>query len=270
MTSDFRLDRYLARIGLSGPLQPDLAGLVTLHSHHVDAIPFEGLDPLLGRPVKLDLGALQTKLVDSQRGGYCFEQNLLFKAALEAVGYNVTGLTARVVWMSAPDAPLGPKTHMLLKVDLPEGAYLADVGFGACLMDRPLAFQTDVEQRTAMGTYRLKEADGLLWLGARQSGGWRGMYAFTLEPQIQSDYEIGSWFAATHPSAPFSSTLIVERVGRDRRYKLANRRFVIEARDGKPLGQRVLETSGKLQQVLANTFNVVPPEPCEMLFARLP
>jgi N-hydroxyarylamine O-acetyltransferase len=267
---EFRLDDYLARIGFRGSAKPDFKTLATLHSHHVNAIPFEGLDPLLGLPVNLDLGTLQRKLVDGRRGGYCFEQNILFKAVLEAIGFRVTGLTARVLWMSPPDSPLGPKTHMLLKVDLPDGPCLADVGFGVCVMDTPLTFQTDVEQRTAMGTYRLSEASGLFWLSALQPAGWRRMYTFNLEPQIQSDYEIGSWFAATHPAAPFSSTLIMERVSGEKRYKLVNRKFTIEARDGQPLNESALGSAAELQQALEETFNVVPPVPVEQVFLRLP
>jgi len=160
MLNEFRLDAYLARIGYGGTVAPDLETLSALHACHVNAIPFESLDPLLRRPVHLDLSSLQAKLVNSRRGGYCFEHNALFKAALEAIGFNVTGLAGRVRWMSPPDSPLGPKTHMLLKVGLPDGPHVADVGFGSCLLDAPLKLQADVEQRTAMGTYRLTEADG--------------------------------------------------------------------------------------------------------------
>src|SRR3984957_17684889 len=134
MSSEFRLDNYLARIGFSGTIQPNLVTLAAIHAAHVNAIPFEGLDPLLRRPVMLDLASVQEKLVDSRRGGYCFEQNVLLKAALDAIGFDVTGLTGRVRWMSPPDSPLGPREHITLKVDLPEGAYLVDVGFGACLL----------------------------------------------------------------------------------------------------------------------------------------
>jgi len=267
---EFQLDAYLARIGFSGEVKPDFATLAALHSHHVDAIPFEGLDPLLGRPPNLDLASLQQKLINSRRGGYCFEQNIIFKAALEAIGFKVTGLTARVLWMSPPDEPPGPKTHMLLKVDLPDGSWLADVGFGACVMDTPLGFQNDVEQRTRMGTYRLIESGGLFSLSAIQPSGWRPMYAFNLEPQIQSDYELGSWFAATHPSAPFSSMLIMERAGNDKRYKLFNRRFTIETRDGQQLEELALGTAEDLGRVLDETFNIAAPVPVEQVFARLP
>ena len=96
MTLDFRLDDYLTRVGFDRAVKPDLATLAALHAAHVNAIPFEGLDPLLGRPVRLDLASVQAKLVQSRRGGYCFEQNALFKAVLETIGFQVAELGARV------------------------------------------------------------------------------------------------------------------------------------------------------------------------------
>ena len=269
MSSAFRLDKYLARIGFNGPIGPDLATLSTIHAAHVDAIPFEGFDPLLRRPVNLDIGSIQEKLVDSRRGGYCFEQNLLFKSALDAIGFRVTGLAARVRWTSPPDSPLGPRAHMLLKVDLPEGPYLADVGFGACVLDLPLQFKTDVEQRTAMGTYRLSEAHGLSSLSAKQPDGWRNMYVFNLEPQIQSDYELGNWYTSTSPLVPFINMLIVERVGSHKRYKLINRRFVIETRDGQVAVERVVSSAEELRQVLDEIFCIAPPAPVEDIFSKI-
>jgi N-hydroxyarylamine O-acetyltransferase len=269
MSSEFRLSNYLSRIGFRGPIEPNLATLAALHAAHVDAIPFEGFDPLLRRPVNLDLVSVQDKLVDSRRGGYCFEQNVLFKAALEAIGFKVTGLTARVRWMSEPDSPLGPREHMLLKVDLPGGPYLADVGFGACVLDTPLQLKTGVEQRTAMGTFVLGETDGHFSLSAKQPDGFRTMYLFNLEPQIQADYELGNWYTSTSPQVPFFSMLIMERVGSDERYKLINRRFVIEARDGQAASERSLGSAAEFNQVLDETFNVTPPAPAEDIFARI-
>ncbi|MBV8408801.1 MAG: arylamine N-acetyltransferase [Alphaproteobacteria bacterium] len=269
MSDTLRLDNYLARIGRSGEIAPDLATLARLHAAHVDAIPFESFDPLLRRPVPLDLASLQAKLVDSRRGGYCFEQNLLFKAVLDAIGFTVTGLTGRVRWMSRPDSPLGPREHMMLKVDLAQGAYLADVGFGACLLDAPLQFRTDLEQRTAMGTFRLSQSDGLLSLSARQPAGWRTMYVFDLQPQIQADYELGNWYTSTSPLVPFPSMLIMERLGRDKRYKLINRTFLVEARDGVFLGERPIASAEELRQIVAETFGVTLPAPADEIFRRI-
>lgn len=267
MTDKFRLDRYLARIGLDRAVAPDLATLAAIQAAHVDAIPFKGLDPLLRRPVDLDLASLQLKLVDSRRGGYCFEQNALLRAALEAIGFRVTGLAGRVRWNAAPDDPLGSKTHMMLLVDLPEGAYLADVGFGACGLDAPLRLDGDGEQRTAMGTYRISNADGLFALAARRAAGWRTMYVFDLAPQLPSDYEIGNWYTSTSLNVPFTTTLVMERVGSNRRYRLVNGRLVIEGRDGEPVAERMLGSAAELGEVLDEIFNVAPPAPVEELFA---
>lgn len=217
----------------------------------------------------LDLASVQEKLVDSRRGGYCFEQNVLLKAALETMGFKVMALGGRVRWMSPPESPLGPREHMLLMVDLPDGQYLADVGFGACLLDSPLRFKNDVEQRTAMGTYRLSEADGLFSLSAKQPSGWRTKYVFNLEPQIQSDHELGNWYTSTSPLVPFQSILIMERVSSDKRYKLINRRFEIEARDGQVAVERTIDSAEELRQVFDEIFNVIPPASVEEIFSRL-
>jgi N-hydroxyarylamine O-acetyltransferase len=269
MEHEFRLQNYLARIGYDGPLRTDLATLKALKSAHLEAIPFEGLDPLLGRPVKLDFASLQAKLVEGRRGGYCFEQNALFRAALEAIGFNITPLAGRVRWMSPPDTPLGPRTHMLLKIDLDQGAHLADVGFGACLLDAPLRLTTDVEQTTAMGTYRLTEVEGLFSLAAKRGEGWRTMYVFDLHPQIQSDYEMGNWFTSTSPLVPFTSRLIMERLAGDTRYKLVDRVFSTEARDGEVVDERRLGKASELSEVLRDVFTITPPVAAEEIFAKV-
>src|SRR5258706_15142470 len=89
------LDAYLSRIGHRGVHEPTLATLQALHLAHATHIPFENLDILLGRPIRIDLASLQAKLVFGGRGGYCFEQNTLFAAVLQELGFDVTLLAAR-------------------------------------------------------------------------------------------------------------------------------------------------------------------------------
>ena len=136
------LDAYFARIAYDGPREPTLAVLRALHQKHPDAIPFENLDVLLGKPISLDPAAVDAKLIGAGRGGYCYEQNSLFKRVLTALGFEVTGLIARVQWMVPADAPARPRSHMVLGVKLPgdEGneTWLADVGFGGCVLTGPL------------------------------------------------------------------------------------------------------------------------------------
>ncbi|MGJ4890704.1 arylamine N-acetyltransferase family protein [Bradyrhizobium sp. HKCCYLRH3099] len=269
MSPDFNLDKYLARIGYRGPLTPTFETLAGLQAAHVDAIAFEGIDPLLGRPVHIDLPSVQAKIVDGRRGGYCFEQNALLKAALEAIGFAVTPLSARVRWRLDATAPHTPRTHMMLKVDLPEGPYLADVGFGSCLLDTPLRMVPDIEQPTAMGMFRLTLSDGLYWLAAKQPAGWRTMYVFDLTPQIHADYVLSNWFTSTSPLTPFTSMLILERLTSEARYKLVNRRLVVEARDGEVRSEQIIETPEALQRVVEEVFGVTLPVAVDAIWARI-
>jgi len=123
--------------------------LAALCSAHPAAIPFENIDPLLGRPPSLKIGDIQAKLVGAQRGGYCFEHNALLRQALLAIGFGVTSLAARVVWMAPPSLPVRPRTHMLLMVEVPgdaTGPHIVDAGFGGHLIDVPLKLEPDLVQ----------------------------------------------------------------------------------------------------------------------------
>ena len=268
MSDAFRLENYLTRIGYRGAHSVGLETLKALQTSHLEAIPFEGIDPLLRRPVKLDLASVQTKLVDSPRGGYCFEHNLLFRAALNAIGFQVTGLAGRPRWIAPAGSPLGPKTHMMLKADLADGTYLVDVGFGACLLDAPLQLKNDVEQTTALGTYRLTASDGLFLLSAKRQAGWRDMYVFDLQPQIQADYELGNWFTSTSPVVPFTTRLVMERIAGNQRFKLVNRLLSTETRDGEVIAERTLQNANELGEVMHDTFKVTPPVRPEEIFER--
>ena len=197
MASDLDLDAYLARIGERAPLAPSLDGLASLHRAHCAAIPFENLDILLGRPILLDLPALEAKLVRARRGGYCFEQNTLFRAALEALGFAVTALAARV---RVGTTEIRPRTHMLLRVDLPEGAFLADVGFGGDGLVHPIPLAEGRE--TWVGRVRAPAAARGRLLGpARETppARWTDLYAFTLEPHYPVDFEMANHFTSTYP-----------------------------------------------------------------------
>ncbi len=193
------LDRYLARIGHDGSRAPTLQTLRALHALHPAAIAFENLDPLMGKPVPLDIRALQRKLVEGGRGGYCFEQNTLFAAALEALGFSVARLAARVQW-NRPLTPPGARTHMLLKVELPEGTFLADVGFGLMTLTAPLRAEAGLVQETPHGTFRLAEVGGELQLQALRGDDWSPVYQAALTPLEAADIEMMNWFTATHPA----------------------------------------------------------------------
>jgi N-hydroxyarylamine O-acetyltransferase len=269
----FDLDAYCRRIGYDGPREPTLETLSALHALHPAAIAFENLDPLLGRPVSLDTDALQAKMVGQRRGGYCFEHNTLFRGALEAMGFAVTPLIARVVWMAPPERPLGARSHMLLKVDLPEGPHIADVGFGGQIASAPLGLAPGLEQRTAEAVLRLTPVGegpfGSLVLETRLPAGWTPMYRFTLEPAERADYESANWFTATHPASIFTASLLAERLTPNVRASLFNRRLTRRTPDGAAEGVE-LASAEDFARVLEADFDLAPPVDAAVVWAKLP
>jgi N-hydroxyarylamine O-acetyltransferase len=262
MTADdpevtFDLDAYLARIGYDGPREPTRETLDALHLAHAQNIPFENLDILLGRGIHLDLGSLQQKLVHDRRGGYCFEQNLLFSAALEVLGFRLTRLAARVRWGATR---VLPRTHMCVAVDVDDARYLADVGFGAEGLYLPIPLADEQPHRQFTSTYRVRREDADHWvLESQRPTGWFELYAFTLEPQHLADYEVANWYVSTNPRSPFTRTLAAQRLTPEGRYSLRWREFVTERN-----GQQELQTlpdDAALLPLLAEKFGLnFPPD----------
>jgi N-hydroxyarylamine O-acetyltransferase len=269
MSDKFDLSGYFSRIGYAGPRTPDLATLRAIHALHVAAIPFENLDPLLGRPVRLDLPSLQQKILGARRGGYCFEQNSLLAAALEELGFAVTPLAARVRWMAPPDRPDGPRTHMVLRVDLSDGPWLADVGFGGHLLAWPVRLERDIEQSLPASHVRLIGAGAALTLQTALPTGWHDVYRFTLDPQVPADYMVANWFTSTHPLALFTGNLLVQRLTPEGRTSLFNTKLTERRSDG-TTAERRLADSDDLARVLEATFAITPPSDPAAIWSRLP
>src|SRR5688572_2496150 len=166
------VDSYFERIGYSGPRAATLETLRALQLLHPLAIPFENLDTLLRKPVRLDLPSLERKLVQSRRGGYCFEQNILFKHALVALGFDTTALAARVVW-DRPAGEVRARTHMVLLVKLGDRRYVCDVGFGGLTPTAPIELEPEIEQQTPHETFRIVGTPGEFAVEARARGEWK-------------------------------------------------------------------------------------------------
>ena len=147
--------------------------------------------------MRIDVASLQDKLVLRRRGGYCFEQTGLLEATLGALGFALQPLAARVVRGRPATSPGGARAHKLLRVDLADGSYLADIGFGNFTPTAPLALRLEEEQATPHEPFRLIPHRSELMLQARLGDAWDSLYHFPLEPVPPADYEMGNWFAAT-------------------------------------------------------------------------
>ncbi len=264
---DALLESYFACIGYSGPATATLDTLTALHALHPAAIAFENLDTLMGRPVSLQVGAVAAKLLAAGRGGYCYEHNTLFLAVLRALGISVRSVAARVLW-GLPAGQTPPRTHMLLCVRLPEGEYLADVGFGRLTLNAPLRLEPHLEQPTTHGLYRLLPRGDEFEMQASLDGTWRALYQLSLQEQVAADWDVVNWYTATHPDSIFVKSLIVTRSAGDARYALLDDRFRIYRADG-AVEQRMMDTPEELAELLQNEFAIRLPQGCEHVLARV-
>jgi N-hydroxyarylamine O-acetyltransferase len=270
VSESFDLDAYFARIGYAGPRSPTLATLRAIHALQPAKIPFESLDVFLRRPVRLDLASLQAKLVGERRGGYCFELNGLFAGALRALGFSITPLSARVRWMAPPERPEGGRTHTLTRVDLPEGPYLADVGFGGHLLAGPIRLERETEQTTPASTVRLVGNDPYFILQAQLAQkGWQDLYSFTLEPALAVDYEVGNWFTSTSPRSRFYADFLAERLTPKSRLSVFNAKVTERHATGET-NQRILTSAKEFAAMLNKDLAVTPPIDPEEIWRQLP
>ena len=251
------LPAYFRRIGYEGPVTPSLEVLRELHRLHAAGIPFENLAAFLGEPIALDVPSLEDKLVRARRGGWCFEQNLLFARVLEAIGYPVRRLGARVRW-NAPAGYVGPRSHMLLEVAIQGAPWLADVGFGGQSLTAPLRLEAGPEQETPHETFRLAAEDEHFVLEALLEGEWRALYAFDLVPQQLADYEVSNWYLAHHPRSHFVTGLVAARAAPGKRHALRNTRYTIHHRDGRT-ERRTLASLAELRSVLEGDLAIPLP-----------
>ncbi len=270
MTFAIDLPAYLRRIGYTQAVRPDAATLRGLAAAHVASIPFENLDPFLGVPVVLELPRLERKLVQHGRGGYCFEQNLLFREVLRAIGYPVTGLIARVLWQR-DESEVTAQSHMLLRVEIEGESWLADVGFGGMVLSGALRLAPDVEQLSAHEPYRLLEDNGQWRMQALVRGQWATLYRFDLQPREDIDYVVANHYTSTFPQSHFLHQLTIARSVPGRRLNLRSRDFTVHHLGGESV-RRTLGTAEEILDVLEREFLIQVPRLTHMLarFDALP
>lgn len=248
------LDAYFARIGYRGPRAPTLEVLNAIASAHVQTIPFENLDVLLGRPIDLEPGALEAKLIHARRGGYCFEQNSLLLHVLTELGFDAHPLSARVRYQRPRDYTPA-RSHLFVRVELDE-AWLADVGVGAMSLSAALRLGDPERQTTPHEPRRLLRENGVVYHQVQFGDGWHDVCEFTLEEMPLIDRVVANWYTSTHPSSHFKDKLLVARALPDGgRVSILNRQLTVRGRDGRA-EQRVLASPDELLAALGEHFDL--------------
>lgn len=246
------LPAYLARIGYTGPVAPTLQVLRAIHRAHLLSVPFENLDISRGRKIAVDQDAFVRKIVEESRGGFCYEMNGALAALLQAIGFQVTLLSARV---TRQDGTFGPEfDHLTLRVDLDQ-PWLADVGFGDSFVE-PLRLLPGIAQKDGGQIYRITENANVLQLEKWETGDtWKQMYRFTLQPRQLREFAGMCHYHQTSPESSFTRKRLCTRATPEGRITLSDMKLII-THDGNKV-ERVLSTEDEWRAALRQHFDIL-------------
>ena len=244
------LERYLERINYQGSRSPNLDTLKALQLAYVYNVPFENLDIHLGRPIELSVAHIYKKIVEQQRGGFCYESNTLFHALLELMGFEVKFVAATMLLEISMNIEFG---HMALIVSLDED-YLVDVGNGqSCL--QPMQIGSDDIARFEDVDYRVSEfEDGYALHYKEADAEWLPRFSFTSTSRRLQEYENMCHITQTSPESHFTRKRVVTLAKPDGRLTLADRDLEIK-RPGK-LESRVLQSNQEYREALQTYFKI--------------
>lgn len=254
--------RYLDRVGVD-PGTATLERLNALVAAHVATFAFASIGPRLGDPLPLDEASLYDRIVVRRRGGYCFEQNGLFFAVLDELGYRPRIVLARVLHEEGSHPPL---THRISVVRIDGADYLADVGFGAQGPPRPVPLTPP----SGSASHWIEEGEPAeMHLRTVRDGAPVSLYRFELSRYGPSDCELGHFYSHRHPEAFFVNTLVASRILPDGIRTLRNGEVRVVRGDEVTVDR--IGDAAALRAVLADLFDLdVTGDEARRLFEALP
>jgi len=218
------LDAYLARVGVGRDVS-----VAELHRAHVAAVPFENLDVMLGRGVRVDLPDVAAKLVDARRGGYCYEHAVLLGAALERLGHRVERRLARI---GDPAVEPRSRSHLVLLLSDDDGTWLADTGFGAGLLEPVLLVDGAIVTQGAW-SFRTDRTEHGWRLSEQRAGAWVALYTVPDETTFPPDVVAANWVTSTLPASHFTQRVLVHRKDGERLRVLVGRTLTTDTPAGR-------------------------------------
>lgn len=249
-----QLDAYLARIKIDRPVSLDLYGLSRLHRAHLMTFTFEALDAFMGWPSSITPVSAFAKMVDGKRGGWCYEMNGLFGAALDAIGFRVTRLCGGVNREILGDIAIG--NHLTLRVDL-DSPYLAEVGVADAIVE-PVPLDIGPIQQRGFDFSIMPTADGWLRFNNHAHGIARSF-------DFRADHSDEAAMTAMHawlmrdPGSPFTNALAVLRHTADGYVALQNDRL----RNVMPnnISEHRITSADHFADMLETVFDLDIPQP---------
>lgn len=216
----FDVESYLSRLGVSGPVGPDLETLRDLHKRHLRAIPYDsslnarrdtalwnkgGTLSGLWNDESADVDAVFRSVVLEGRGGVCYELAGLFRRLIRELGFDPVMFSAGVRNM---DGSFGPdQEHTFLGVELDGERWLVDVGFAGPSFLEPLRLTDEVQEQYGC-QYRIVAQEGYHVVQRRpRDGDWLAIYRFTAQPR-----DFAEWDGPAPSLAALADDLVTQKL----------------------------------------------------------
>ncbi|NNE38161.1 MAG: acetyltransferase [Gammaproteobacteria bacterium] len=245
------VDNILERIEYNGPREPTLEVLTALQHAYLYTVPFENLDIHARIKIDLDTQKFYNKIVTNHRGGFCYESNALFSYLLDALGFNVTIVAAKMI----STAGMSPGySHMALKVKLDQD-YLVDVGNGQSVRD-PLPIPGDVVSRSEGIRYKVanhSDYEYALYFRTEEND-WSPRFIFNTDPRRLEEFAVMCHYHQTSPDSVFTKQRLVTLATPDGRLTLTDESFNMTENDNKIT--EAIESKAEIEELLQKHFKI--------------
>ena len=222
---DLEISKYLNRIQVDN-CNLDVEGLTKLQENHMQYIPFENLDIIVGRDIELNNEHLFDKIISRKRGGYCFELNTLYSELLNSLGFLSKPVLGRV-WLSNPKR-IPPRNHLAHLVKLDGSTYITDVGFGGLISSIPLDINISSAVNDKDGLVKVSQFGKHQYMIQRHNEKeWTNLYSFENIEISEEDIAISNYYMSTHPNSHFYHHRFVGRSTQEGRIGLFNNKISI-------------------------------------------
>lgn len=198
---------YLADLGLTATA--DIEFLRELQSKHIARYSFNSLAVVLGQDISLEIEAIFSKIVEKQRGGYCFEHNKLVLSVLGELGFDARLLMAKVIYNRDVDVA---RTHRITLLNLDGDDYIVDTGFGHFGARFPVKLQLGLEQDQGDAVYRIiQNSHNDYCYQVFKDEAFFTLYTFNLYQYSEAECLPAHFYSHKSPDAAFVNNLVVCR-----------------------------------------------------------
>lgn len=247
------LEKYLSRIGVDpNEVRHDIQTLRLLQRQHLLNVPFENLDIHWKRPIVLDTDRFFEKIVENNRGGFCYELNGLFNELLREIGFQTRLISARVF---GAGGGFGPEfDHAAIIVTIERDEYLADVGFGDFTFE-PLRVVADLENQDREGIFQLIEVDYRVYEVVKKTGDvWKPEYSFETRSRELTQFAAMCDFQQYSPDSHFTKRKICSQMTIEGRKTLTDTKFIVTSNGEKT--ETEVASDAEFDAILLREFGI--------------